>query len=124
LADEEQSRLIPPILSCLDEDLNIAGAWGAIFEWIRETNRRIVANAITAERAIAIGAAWEKIDAILGIGHQKITVIPREIILLLEDREAARKVKNFSLSDQIRDELKAKGWTVKDSPNGQEIKKL
>jgi cysteinyl-tRNA synthetase len=124
LADEEQSRLLTPIISCLDEDLNIAGAWGAIFEWIRETNRRIVANAVTAEQAIAIGAAWEKVGAILGVGHQKITVIPREIISLLENREAARKAKDFKLSDQIRDELKAKGWTVKDTPGGQEIKEI
>lgn len=126
LAAEEASRLIPHIVTCLDDDLNISGAWGSLFEWIRETNRRLVANAVTQEQAIAMLDAWARIDSIVGIAPKKgeVIVVPSEIISLLEDREIARKEKDFKLSDQIRDELKAKGWLVEDSPKGQKVKKI
>ena len=50
--------------------------------------------------------------------------IPPEILALLEARQAARKAKDFKRSDEIRDELKAKGWVVEDSPKGPKLKKL
>ena len=50
--------------------------------------------------------------------------IPAEIVALLEARQAARKAKDFKRSDEIRDELKAKGWVVEDSPKGAKLKKI
>jgi len=43
---------------------------------------------------------------------------------LLEARQAARKAKDFKRSDAIRDELKAKGWIIEDTPKGPKLKKL
>jgi cysteinyl-tRNA synthetase len=45
-------------------------------------------------------------------------------LALLEERQAARKSKNFARSDAIRDELKAKGWQIEDTPKGPRLKKL
>ena len=67
---------------------------------------------------------WNKIDSILGIGVKSETEIPAEISVLAEARVAAKKAKDFKRSDQIRDELKAKGWIVEDSPKGFKLKKL
>ena len=44
--------------------------------------------------------------------------------LIAAARQAARKAKDFKRSDEIRDELKAKGWVVEDSPKGPKLKKL
>ena len=47
-----------------------------------------------------------------------------EIVALLDERQAARKAKDFKRSDAIRDELKAKGWAIEDTPKGARLKKL
>ena len=45
-------------------------------------------------------------------------------VTLLEARQAARKAKDFKRADTIRDELKAKGWVIEDTPKGPKLKKL
>jgi len=115
--------LLADFSEVLDHDLNISGAWGAVFEWVRETNKRIAENSLTPADAAAALAVWEKIDSVLGIGTAAEVRAPAEIVALLEARQAARKAKDFKRSDAIRDELKAKGWIVEDSPKGPKLKK-
>jgi cysteinyl-tRNA synthetase len=108
----------------LDDDLNISAAWATVFDWVRETNKRIADNSMTAAQAATELVAWEKINSVLGIGSITEAEAPDEIVALLEARQAARKAKDFKRSDEIRDELKAKGWVVEDSPKGPKLKKL
>ena len=116
--------LIAQFREVMDHDLNISAAWGVVFDWVRETNKRIADNSLTAPAAAAALAAWETIDAVLGIGTPKEAEAPAEILALAEARVAARKAKDFKHSDEIRDELKAKGWIIEDSPKGPKLKKL
>lgn len=109
---------------CLDSDLNVSGAWGAVFETVRETNRRIAENTLKPDEAASILVSWDKIDSVLGIGKVAEAEAPPDILALLEARQAARKAKDFKRSDQIRDELKAKGWLIEDSPKGPRLKKI
>jgi cysteinyl-tRNA synthetase len=95
-----------------------------VFEWVRETNKRLADGTLTAAQAAAELAAWEKVNYVLGIGSIAEAEAPAEIVALLEARQAARKAKDFKRSDEIRDELKAKGWVVEDSPKGPKLKKL
>lgn len=108
----------------LDDDLNISAAWAVVFEWVREINRHIAENSSSATDASAALAAWEKIDSVLGVGAPAEIEAPAEIIALLEARQAARKAKDFRKSDALRDELKAKGWTIEDTPKGPKLKKI
>ena len=50
------------------------------------------------------------------------TEIPSEIAALLEERQTAKKEKNFKRADEIRAELKAKGWLLEDTPKGPRLK--
>jgi len=50
--------------------------------------------------------------------------VPAEISALLEARQAARKAKDFKRADTIRDELKAKGWVIEDTPKGARVKRI
>ncbi|MSU60153.1 MAG: cysteine--tRNA ligase [Pedosphaera sp.] len=109
--------------AALDEDLNISGAWAAVFDWVRETNKRIAENSLSPADAAAALAAWEKVNSVFGVGAAAEAEAPAEIVALLEARQAARKAKDFKRSDEIRDELKAKGWVVEDSPKGPKLKK-
>ncbi len=120
-ADE---KLVQQFTEALDEDLNISGAWGVVFEWVRETNRRIAENALKPAEAAAALAAFEKIDTVLGIGAKTEAEAPTEIVALAEARTAAKKAKDFKRADAIREELKAKGWAIEDTPKGPKFKKI
>jgi len=48
----------------------------------------------------------------------------REFAALLDQRQAARKAKDFKRADVIRDELKGKGWTIEDTPKGAKLKRI
>jgi cysteinyl-tRNA synthetase len=116
--------LLPSFTAALDEDLNISGAWGAVFEWIREVNRRLAEHSLSPTAAETALIEWNKVDSVLGIGAKSETEIPAEISALAEARVAAKQAKDFKRSDQIRDELKSKGWVVEDSPKGFKLKKI
>ncbi len=107
----------------LDDDLNISGAWGAVFEWVRETNRKLAENAQDAAGAASALANWDKLDSVLGVGTPSEVGVPAEITALVEARQAARKARDFRRADAIRDELKAKGWVIEDTPKGARAKR-
>jgi cysteinyl-tRNA synthetase len=117
------AALLKDFAAALDEDLNISGAWGVVFEWVRQTNRQIAAQTLTPPQAAAALAAWEAIDGVLGLGPPPAAAVPAALTALLEQRQAARKAKDFKRSDAIRDELKAQGWVIEDTPNGPRLKR-
>ena len=128
---QQRARTVPGVPSpaahftaALDDDLNISAAWGAVFDWVRDINRRIAENSLPAADAAAALTAWDKIGSVLGISTKSETEIPAEVLALLEARQAARRAKDFKKSDAIRDELKAKGWLIEDTPKGPKLKKI
>jgi cysteinyl-tRNA synthetase len=127
LAGNTPSATTPPWLArfsdALDDDLNMSAAWGVVFEWVREQNRAMAENTLTAVQAADALAAWNQADTVLGIGTATETEAPAEMLQLLEDRQAARKAKDFKRADALRDEIKAKGWLIEDTPKGPKLKK-
>jgi cysteinyl-tRNA synthetase len=118
------TELVKHFTAALDDDLNISAAWGTVFEWVREINRRLAENSLSTAKATAALTAWDKIDSVLGIGAPDEIESPAGLAALLEARQAARKSKDFKRADAIRDELKAKGWVIEDTPKGPKLKKL
>ena len=118
-----EDGIIDQFTAALDDDLNVAGGWGVIFDWVRDINRRIAENKMDAVAAASALATWEKLDAVLGVGQAPEVEAPPEISALLEARETARKAKDFKRADAIRDELKAKGWIIEDTPKGPRLKR-
>jgi cysteinyl-tRNA synthetase len=116
--------LLPAFTAALEEDLNISGAWGAVFEWVREINRRLADRSLSPTAAETALIDWNKADSVLGIGTRPETEIPSEILALADARLAAKKAKDFQRADAIRDELKSKGWIIEDSPKGIKLKKI
>jgi cysteinyl-tRNA synthetase len=108
----------------LDDDFNVSAAWGGVFEWVRRMNKELLEGALDARSAADELAAWEKIDSVLGIRPRDEAALPEELNALLLARQAARQAKDFKRSDAIRDELKAKGWAVEDTPKGPKLKRL
>jgi cysteinyl-tRNA synthetase len=123
-AAQPDAALLEKFSHALDNDLNISGAWGAIFEWVRESNRLISTNQMSAEKAASALAGWNKINSVLGLSVAGAAEIPAELTALLDERNAARKAKDFKRADAIRDELKTKGWGIEDTPKGARLKKI
>jgi cysteinyl-tRNA synthetase len=104
----------------LDDDLNISGALGFLFETIRQTNRALDLDELSAEEAKSWLAWWERIDRVLVLSGEE-TAIPAEIAALGEARVQARLAKDWRKSDELRDELAARGWEARDTKDGQKI---
>ena len=119
-----EGELIDKFTTAMDDDLNVSGARGIVFEWVREMNRLLAANQLTAVQAAGALAAWERIDSVFGLGRKGAAEATPEIQALLEQRQAARKAKDFKRADAVRDELKAKGWLIEDTPKGARLKRV
>ena len=101
----------------LDDDLNISGALGVLFEAIRETNRKMDLGEFDAGAWLRW---WERVDTVLALAGED-TAMPAEIFKLAEARVQARLAKDWGKSDQLRDELAARGWEARDTKDGQKI---
>jgi cysteinyl-tRNA synthetase len=110
--------------AALDDDFNVSGAWAAVFDWVRENNRLLGSAQAAPPRAAAALAAWDKIDTVLALGRADQAEIPAALQALLEERQAARKARDFHRADALRDQLKSQGWAIEDTPNGARLKKL
>ena len=120
----DNASLLATFSAMLDDDLNVSGAWGAIFEWVRDTNRRLAERTLDAPAAAAALATWDKIDSVFAVGAPPEVEAPADVLALLEARQAARKAKDFKRADAIRDELKAKGWVIDDTPKGPRLRSI
>ena len=119
-----EEALVEKFTAALADDLNISAAWASVFEWVRETNKRIAEHAFSAAEAAAALTAWEKVDAVLGVGTKAETEVPAEILALAEARTAAKKAKDYKRADALRDEVKTLGWVIEDTPKGIKLKKV
>ncbi len=106
--------------NALDDDLNISGALGHVFNLIRDSNRAMDEMNLSPSEAQALLEAWENIDAVLMLAPED-TEIPAEVLALVEQRKAARMAKDWKKSDELRDEIFALGWIVKDEKEGQRL---
>jgi len=117
---DSPNQLLSQFETALDDDLNISGALGVLFEFIREANKR----SVTPEEAAAVLSAWRRVDTVLGFGIPTRAEVPAEVQRLVGERQSARKAKDFKRSDEIRDQLTKLGWTIEDTPQGPRAKRL
>lgn len=119
--------------AAMDDDLNTPAALAVLYEFIKETNKLFSENAVSKGLAKNILALWEKINKVLGLRFivtSNFTLgrsvgFPEKIIALAEKRKLARKNKDFSTSDDLRQQIEKLGYTVEDlKENEYKIKKL
>jgi cysteinyl-tRNA synthetase len=117
--------LIAKVGTAMDQDLNVSGAWGAIFEWIRELNKSFASSQLQPTQAASALATWRVVgEGLFGLSMPCEIEIPADVTALFEERQAARKARDFQKSDDIRAELQAKGWGIEDTPKGPKLKKI
>lgn len=108
--------------AAMDDDLNTADAVSAVFELITHINTQVRGGATKEYAEAALKALMDLCD-VLGLlqAEEEEDGIDPEIQALVDERQAARKAKNFARADEIRDMLKERGITLKDTPQGVQI---
>ena len=96
----------------MEDDFNTADAVSAIFEIVRESNSTV--KDFSADYAKKVLKVLEDLCGVLGIETTK----EEEIEKLIEERQAARKNKDFARADEIRDQLLEQGIVLKDTREG------
>ncbi|MEY5026844.1 MAG: Cysteine--tRNA ligase [Verrucomicrobiota bacterium] len=108
------------VLRALDEDLNISGAMGHLFDWLRESNRAMDLEHLTPAQAAQTLVQFNQINAVLALDEEARSA-PQNVLALVEERQKARAAKDWALSDQLRDAILAEGWIVKDTKQGPQL---
>jgi len=110
-------------IAAMDDDINTADAIAVIFELVRDLNTNLDANA--SKPAIVAGQnIFAELTGVLGLAvKEKETNLDETVEDLIEQRQAARKAKDFKRADEIRDELLAKGIVLEDTREGVKWKK-
>ena len=112
------NALVAKYEAAMEDDFNTADAISAIFEMVKAANIHVTENSTAAFRDQVLSEIIKLCD-VLGIKtEKKEELLDDEIQALIDERQAARKAKNFARADEIRDELLAKGIILKDTREG------
>ncbi len=111
----------------MDDDLNAPKAMAAVFGFVNEAERRFTTTGVDVAAAKGGLGFLEEIDLVLGLFHGRDgegatepQALTPELEEMLRQRGEARRSKNWSEADRLRDELAAAGIEVRDSPEGSE----
>jgi cysteinyl-tRNA synthetase len=110
--------------AALDDDLNAAAALGAVFDLVRELNRRIERRSLSSGDAARALAVLRDLDQVLAVLPEPEPGLDPEMEALLQAREAARAAHDWAASDRLRDTLADRGIGVEDTRDGQRWRRL
>ena len=129
MSEDERKKLAGSIAyvenfeKAMDDDFNTADAISAVFELVKYMNTT-TDGASSKEYLQNLFDCLIRLTDVLGIIVDKEDeILASDIEALIEERQAARKAKNFARADEIRDELLAKGIILKDTREGVQWKK-
>lgn len=108
-------------IAAMDDDLNTADAISAIFELITAINTAVKDGASKEFAQKSLDVLMELASVVGLLQKDGEAVIDDDVQALVDERQEARKAKNFARADEIRDLLKARGITLKDTPQGVQI---
>lgn len=121
---EECSQCEKSFINSLDDDLNISSALAAIFDFIRDVNKKIDNKQVSEKGAINAIQLLNKLNQVTELFNPDFEEeVPPEIMEKVMQRQQARREKNFALADTIRDQLLEQGWVIEDTPHGPRVKK-
>lgn len=110
----------------LADDLGISGALAALFDFIRFANAKIDSGALFKQDADAIISVVEDMDRVLGVLSMKVKdeVFPEDVVEAMNERQEARKTKDWAEADRLRDWITSRGFEIEDTPKGPKLKRL
>lgn len=121
-ADPDEATMVR-FTEVMDQDINVSAGWAVVFDWVRGVNRALDEGRMDRDRAAAQLAAWRSISGVFGITSPAPPEAPAEIIAMAEERQSARRERDFQRADALRDEVKRRGWIIEDTPSGPRLKR-
>jgi len=110
--------------AALCDDLNVSGALAAVFGLVGEVNRAQP----TVDSATATLGAFQRFENVLGcFGEEpagESAAVPGELEELLDQRQAARKAKDFAAADRLRDQIQEQGYKIVDTKDGARLERM
>jgi cysteinyl-tRNA synthetase len=111
-------------IEAMDDDLNISAALGVIFDFIRSTYQIHDQGRISRGDARAAVDLVQGIDQVLGVMRLQPELLDEEIARRIEERQAARRRRDFAEADRIRDWLSSQGIQLEDTREGIRWKRI
>ena len=108
--------------AAMDDDMNTADAIGAIFELVKDANVNLTGESSKAAVEAAL-TSLKALSDVLGILQKQEDALPAEIQAMVDERAEARKNRDWKRSDELRDAIKAAGYILEDSREGQKVRK-
>lgn len=106
-------------IAAMDDDLNTADGIAAIFELVKDINTKILDKDVSKNTCQTACDVFDELCAVLGLLYnRKSNDLDSEVEALIEQRQQARANKDWATADKIRDDLKAMGIILKDTPQG------
>lgn len=106
-------------IKAMDDDLNTADGIAAVFDLVSTINTEIINKEVSLNVCKKAAEMFDELTGVLGLVYnRKSNEIDDDIEKLIEQRQTARANKDWATADKIRDELKAKGIILKDTPQG------
>jgi cysteinyl-tRNA synthetase len=115
---DDMTHLKERFFAALREDFNTPKALAALFDWIREANRRESVGDADLREMLEV-LALDNLTPLESVADP--SSIDPEAAALLDRRERARADRDFSEADRLRDEIHARGWEIRDGPEGPEL---
>ena len=108
----------------MQEDLNVSESLGAVFEFVAECNKA-QPTAASAKTALRFFARVEDVLGCFGAepSADATSDAPPELLALLQQRQDAKKQKNWAVADAVRDQIARAGWKIVDTPQGARLEK-
>ncbi|MCI9642811.1 MAG: cysteine--tRNA ligase [Eubacterium sp.] len=115
----ELSERRKQFVDAMDDDLNTADGISALFDLTKDINTKILDKSVSKAVCEFAAKLFDELSDVLGLLYnRKENDLDSEIEALIEERQEARKNKDWATADRIRDELKARGIILKDTPQG------
>lgn len=109
--------------AAMDDDINVQNGIAVVYELAKYANVYVQQPTVVKGAVESLQTLLQDLVAVFGIKLAVATIADEEIEALIEQRNQARQAKDFDLSDQIRDDLKAQGIILEDTPQGTRYRK-
>ena len=115
---DEMDAFVKKYEAAMDDDLNTADAISVIFELVKYANVNVTEESTKATVELVLNTVTKLCDILGIITEKKKEILDSDIEALIEERQAARKAKNFARADEIRDQLSDMGIILEDTREG------
>lgn len=120
---DQAAKFKAQFVTAMDDDINVQNGITVVYDLAKYANLYAQAKTVKQEAIDTLKNLLIQLTTVFGVKLQTEKINDTEIEVLIEQRNQARKAKNFALSDKIRDDLKAQGIILEDTPQGTRYRK-